>query len=312
MGKIKSVFIVLHYNEKAIADTIECIESIQTAFSNRDDFKIIVVENGSGDNSGVLLETRYKNDALIEVIISQENLGFARGNNLGCRRAIELYQPQFLIVINNDTIIKQKEFLDKLYARYNKESFDVLGPFIYDRNLLPQNPQLKLRTTVEEIENSILENYKILNQLDDKLNGLKVAIRTGVKKIIQLNTTLEKNIRKIIGKEITKIEPIMHELKNVGLHGSALIFTQDYYEKYPEVFYPKTFMFVEEDILLYRVLSNNLKSIYYPEIEIYHKEDRSTDATLTSTHVQNRFKIKHIIDSLEIYKELILNENKID
>lgn len=312
MIEIKSVFVILHYNDKAISDTFECIESIQTSFINRDDFRIIVVENGSGDDSATLLKNKYENDLLTEVVTSNENLGFARGNNLGCKRAIERYQPQFLIVINNDTLIKQQSFLDKLYSRYNKQAFHVLGPFIYDRNLLPQNPKLNLRTTLEEVENSILESNRTLNLLDSKVYFVKVRMRQKFKKIIQVNSRLEKYVRKLLNKEITEQEPIMKELTNVGLHGSALIFTRDYYERYPEVFYPKTFMFVEEDILLYRILKDNLKSVYYPQMEIYHKEDCSTDVTLTSSYEQNKFKTQHIVNSLEIYKEFMLNKEKIN
>lgn len=310
MKKIKSVFVILHYNAKAFTDTIECIESIHESFSHRDDYRIVVVENGSGDNSATLLTEYLKEDNLTDVVISTENLGFAKGNNLGCRHAINQYEPKFLIVINNDTIIKQIDFLDKLYLRYEKEHFDVLGPYIYDRNFLPQNPQLDLRITLEEVEKSISENIELLNKLDNKVYRLKTFIKQRCKKLIQLNPSIEQTLRRILKKEIVKKEEIRKELKNIGLHGSALIFTDNYYKNYPEIFYPKTFMFVEEDILYYRVLNDGLVSVYYPELEIYHKEDCSTDVTFVSSDEQTKFKIKHVIKSLEVFKELIINHRK--
>lgn len=310
MQKIKSVFVVLHYNEKAFTDTIECVESIHESFSHRNDYRIVVVENGSGDNSGTLLMERLKEDELTDVVISAENLGFARGNNLGCRHAIDQYAPKFLIVINNDTIIKQTDFLDKLYLRYEKEHFDVLGPYIYDRNSLPQNPQLGLTITLEGVERLISANIEHLNKLDTNAYRLKSFIKQRCKKLIQLNTLIKQNLRRIFKKGTIENKEIREELKNVGLHGSALIFTDNYYKNYPDIFYPKTFMFVEEDILYYRILNDRLVSVYYPELEIYHKEDRSTDATLISSDEQIKFRAKNIIKSLEAFRELIVNDGK--
>lgn len=310
MKQIKSVFVVLHYNAKAFTDTIECVESIHESFSHRDDYRIVVVENGSGDDSATLLIERWKEYELIDVVISTENLGFAKGNNLGCHHAINQYEPKFLIVINNDTIIKQIDFLDKLYLRYEKEHFDVLGPYIYDRNFLPQNPQLDLKITLDEVEKSISENIAFLNKIDNNTYQIKKNMKQRCKKLIQLTPSIEKILRKISKKETIEKAEIRYEMKNVGLHGSALIFTDNYYRNYPQIFYPKTFMFVEEDILYYRILNDGLISVYYPELEIYHKEDRSTDVTLTSTDEQIKFKLKNIIDSLEVFKELIINSRK--
>lgn len=304
MKKLKSVFVILHYNSKAFTDTIECIESIHSCFGYRDDYRIVVIENGSGDDSAKLLMEHLESDMLTDVIISDKNLGFAKGNNLGCHHAMDHYEPDFLIVINNDTILKQKEFLDKLYTKYDEEAFDVLGPYIYDRNFHPQNPQLGLRTTLEEVETSILEANEVLNYLDSKMYRFKCVL----KNVVFINDTVEKLIRKIFRKEIKHVEvqDFRDEMKNVGLHGSALVFTKQYYQRYRDIFYNKTFMFVEEDILYYRILNDGLTSIFYPELEIYHKEDRSTDVTLTSSTAQQKFKVSNIIKSLEVYKELIL------
>ena len=101
---------------------------------------------------------------MVDILISQKNLGFARGNNLGCKHAIKLYNPEFLLVINNDTYIKQPEFLDEIEKEYSIEKFHILGPYIYEKNLLPQNPQLNLKVSLKEVEKEIFVNESLLNK----------------------------------------------------------------------------------------------------------------------------------------------------
>ena len=50
-----------------------------------------------------------------DLVLLTENVGFAKGNNAGCEYAIKKYQPDFLCVINSDTVIEQSEFIDIIY-----------------------------------------------------------------------------------------------------------------------------------------------------------------------------------------------------
>lgn len=59
------------------------------------EMEVIVVDNGSRDNPQTLLETRYPE---ARVLRSEQNLGFAGGNNLG----LETAQGEFIFFVNND------------------------------------------------------------------------------------------------------------------------------------------------------------------------------------------------------------------
>ena len=59
-------------------------------------FEIIIVDNGSIDESVIFINQNYPNINLIE---SQENLGFAAGNNV----ALALAKGEFILLLNNDT-----------------------------------------------------------------------------------------------------------------------------------------------------------------------------------------------------------------
>lgn len=295
-----SCFIILHYNQNTINDTIECVESIKNNIDFKDNYKIIIVENGSKDNSAKLLRDRFEKDSSVDIVISKDNLGFARGNNLGCKRAVDCYRPEFLIVINNDTVINQGDFLEKIRERYNKEKFHVLGPCIYDKNKNNQNPMKSLITNLERIDKELNKSKKKLAELNRIRNSSFLMIKSNISKFIYSKFNTKK--LDVIDKNIKK------EVKNIGLHGAALIFSKDYYEDYREIFFEGTFLYLEEDILFYRILKDNLVSVYYPEVEIFHKEDKSTQASINKPIDQYIFKEKNIIKSLEAYRSLILNE----
>lgn len=295
-----SCFIILHYNENTIKDTIECVESIKNNIDFKDKYKIIIVENGSKDNSTKLLRDKFKKDSSVDIVISKENLGFARGNNLGCKRAIDCYSPDFLIVINNDTVINQRDFLEKIKERYNKGKFHVLGPCIYDKNKNNQNPMKDLIIEIERIDEELNKSRKKLVELNRIRNNSFLMLKSNISKFIYSKVSRKK--LDVIDKSIKK------EIKNIGLHGAALIFSKDYYKIYREIFFEGTFLYLEEDILFYRILKDNLVSVYYPEVEIFHKEDRATQASINKSIDQYIFKEKNIINSLEAYRNLLLNE----
>ena len=85
--------ITINYN--GIKDTCELIESIP--FSA--DLEVIVVDNASKEDEASIISERYPH---VKVIRSNDNLGFAGGNNLGIKEA----KGKYLLLINNDTYFK--------------------------------------------------------------------------------------------------------------------------------------------------------------------------------------------------------------
>lgn len=94
------VYIIL-INYNGWKDTISCVKSIQKNEKNAN-YKIVVVDNASTDGSVEKLR-KVKDIILIE---SKENLGFAKGNNLGITYAIE-HEASYIMLLNNDTEIEE-------------------------------------------------------------------------------------------------------------------------------------------------------------------------------------------------------------
>ena len=107
--------ILVNYN--GYDDTVECIKSIEN--SDYDNYKIILVDNGSKDKNKILNDNYINNAA--DVIISEENLGFSGGNNLGIKYAQEKYDPEYYLLLNNDTVIT-KDTISNLKKGFDFDS----------------------------------------------------------------------------------------------------------------------------------------------------------------------------------------------
>lgn len=107
----KLSIITINYN--GLKDTCELIDTIP--FNN--DLEVIVVDNASTQDEASIISERYPQ---VKVIRSQQNLGFAGGNNLGIKEA----KGNYILLINNDTYFKEFN-IDPLINRL--ESSDRIG-----------------------------------------------------------------------------------------------------------------------------------------------------------------------------------------
>lgn len=85
---------IITVNYNGVKDTCALIGTIPFD----DNMEVIVVDNGSKEDEAALIKQQYPH---VRVIRSEENLGFAGGNNLGIRAA----SGKYLYLINNDTLL---------------------------------------------------------------------------------------------------------------------------------------------------------------------------------------------------------------
>lgn len=89
--------VILNWNGRD--DTLACLESVKKIAYP--DFRVIVVDNGSADNSVDAIRTAFPE---VELIETGANLGFSGGNNVGIKRALEL-GADYVLLLNNDTVV---------------------------------------------------------------------------------------------------------------------------------------------------------------------------------------------------------------
>lgn len=116
--------ILVNYN--GLSDTRECLRSL--ARITYLPYDVIVVDNGSRDKHEA--EEMQKSFPGITVIHSDENKGFAGGNNIGIRAAKER-GSDYVLLLNNDTVVDPK-FLDAMVAVAEAdEQIGIVGAKIY-------------------------------------------------------------------------------------------------------------------------------------------------------------------------------------
>jgi len=117
--------IVLNWN--GLADTQECLRSLRKlTYPNR---QVILVDNASAGDDVLQLERDFGDS--IRFIRNEKNYGFAGGNNIGIRYALDHYSPDYVFLLNNDTVVAP-DLLDELVkAAENDPEAGVLGPKVY-------------------------------------------------------------------------------------------------------------------------------------------------------------------------------------
>ncbi|MEO6694813.1 MAG: glycosyltransferase family 2 protein [Ignavibacteria bacterium] len=93
-----------------------CFDSLRE--QTRKDFKIVLVDNNSSDNSMKFTEDNYPE---IKIIKMNYNTGFAKSVNEGIKYSIENYKAEFILLLNNDTEC-EKKFLEEIMKGFINDS----------------------------------------------------------------------------------------------------------------------------------------------------------------------------------------------
>ena len=126
---IKLGAVVLNYIN--YYDTIDCVESLlnQKAI----EMELVIVDNASPNNAFEILTEKYKNNSRISILKAPTNLGFAKGNNLGIRYAIEKLGCSDIFILNSDTILLEDNVCVEMMNEYRK-GVGLINPICVDVN----------------------------------------------------------------------------------------------------------------------------------------------------------------------------------
>lgn len=300
-------FIVLHYLDGIT--TSECIDALLNLdVPENADHHIVIVDNASGNGSLEALQTRYGSENRITFLSTEENLGYARGNNIGYKYASETLQSDFIIVLNNDLFLRQKDFSSRVLTEYGRMPYAVMGPDILSlRTGAHQNPAHGAPPTEKEIRKRISE-YEYLYA-----HGLRSrTLRVLMKKMRALYSSFRTDSMIPETEECTGFSARPSAdlpAENVVLHGACLIFSPDFIMKRDHAFNPATFLYFEEDLLALECLQEGLLMRYEPSLKAEHLEDMATEAASigSSTKKMDREKIRRLLESYNIYLQELLN-----
>lgn len=114
--------VVLNWNRPE--ETVACLGSLaQLAYSS---FSVIVVDNGSSDDSAVRIRSQFPDVTLVE---TGRNLGYGGGNNAGIRKA-QKAGASYVWVLNNDTLVAPDSLRLLVEAAQERRSAGMIAPKI--------------------------------------------------------------------------------------------------------------------------------------------------------------------------------------
>ena len=90
-------------------------------------YKVLIVENSNNTDFKNKVEKRFSN---VECILAGENLGYAKGNNLG----LTMVNTKYALIINPDAEVQNKAIDNFFLTAKNKPNFAIIAPFIQEKN----------------------------------------------------------------------------------------------------------------------------------------------------------------------------------
>ena len=232
----KVAVVILNYCN--YQETMNCVESIRIQKGIL--VKIIIVDNGSPNDSYEKLVNEYRNVPDIFVLHVHKNYGFAKGNNIGIKYAGNL-GAEFIYLLNSDIVLQTETCIVDLLKEY-KPGIGVIGArlierngrerkFVYDYPLAPEKWWYFACLLFSALDVPLLAEYW-MRKLE---KGRRIEV----------------------------------------LQGSNLMLTPDYLKKCG-LLYPYTFLYCEEALLFLQCRDRNLKQIRAKKAKVFHKGAQST------------------------------------
>lgn len=241
-------FVLLQFGKPEV--TARCVDSIRRLDTGGRNVQIVIVDNASPPE--VVEKTRrlFADAPGLTLLCNQENVGFARGNNVGYRYAREVLDSDFIAIVNNDTVIEDDGFIPGCLALFGRHAYSVLGPDIITPDGRHENPWNDCVFAREEWRN--------LQTLFERQRQAWTA--TGTARFDRLGTR----------------SPHARSILDPVLQGAAYVFSPVFTREKQQPFDERTFLYGEEFLLAVDCLLSGHPMLYTNQITIRHEEGVTT------------------------------------
>ena len=159
-------------------------------------YKIILADDCSTDNSIKYVKNNFP---YVEIVKNKENGGYSKNNNNAIRYCLRKYKPDYILLLNNDIIITEKDWLGKLVkvAESNNNIGLVGCKLVYPNNRI-QHAGIKIKT---DLPYNIGRSDKDKGQYNfiKNVEGVTFACVLILKKVINRIGLLDENF--VMGSE---------------------------------------------------------------------------------------------------------------
>lgn len=230
--------IIINYN--SFEKTIDCIQSVRQTYQGN--YMIYLLDNHSTNESARVFKEKYEHDLDVKLILSDENHGYARGNNL-CMRMAKEDGCDKVLISNNDIVYTEKS-INIMENVLDKEKVLAVGPQVV-------KPDGLLQITIKHKKPSFL-HYMIY----------------------------ETYARNLVPKRIYKQEIIPSMTEQVyWLCGCSFMADLEQFEEIG-YFDDYTFLYFEEYIMSEKSKRAGKRMLYCPEAKVMHYHGYSMGGAL--------------------------------
>jgi GT2 family glycosyltransferase len=145
VAKTEPVVCIIVITHNGRQHLVSCLPSIQRSLY--ENYYVVLVDNASDDGSEEYVRSHYPR---IKIIRNAENLGFAGGNNIAMRRAIN-DGADYVLLLNDDTVILDPTWLRKAVSVSERDPYVGMVGFDIVDNKRKRSPIHLSITPVQRI-----------------------------------------------------------------------------------------------------------------------------------------------------------------
>ena len=241
--------VILNYNNSAL--TIQCVESILKV--NSAPCRFVLVDNASTDESAAVLRGFVEGKQQMQLVVSGENGGYARGNNLGLKVLENDPSVTEVAVLNNDIV-------------FTEDIFPTMQAF------LAAHPEAGLVSPLLRSRDGETVDYSCARR-DCSLTEVFMSYLLYFTDICGILTRYSNR------RHILKSDPALLQAPAVPIElpsGSCMMIRKDLFREI-DWFDPNTFLYYEENILYRKLLAAGKTNYLLPSLSCIHLGGETTN-----------------------------------
>ena len=139
--------------------TINCLHSLANEVKTVPGTQVVIVDNNSGDRSVEQIEQVIADEGWSEwasVLASEHNGGFAFGNNLVMRSALNSQNPTpYFLLLNPDTLVRERSLKVLVDFMEQHPEVGIAGSRLEDPDGTPQCSAFRFHTLLSELDSAL-------------------------------------------------------------------------------------------------------------------------------------------------------------
>lgn len=190
---MRLLVVIVNFRTPGLA--VDCLRSLVGEVSAARGERVVVVENGSGDDSFAQIAEAIAENGWSDwccVVAERENRGFAAGNNVAIRPALEGDDPpEYVLLLNSDTVVRPGALAALVDVLERRPEIGIVGSRLEDPDGTPQCSAYRFPGVASELDDGLrfgpasklLRRYVVLPSIPNE--ALQVGWVAGASMLIR-------------------------------------------------------------------------------------------------------------------------------